>query len=318
MATYITEGFATYQFLAPSTTALFQGTSSAPNFALNDEEPDTTWELGDDVNNTGTNDNFFLGSIQVNLVAGGTIELPVVRSNASFVDPNANEYLVLIPDDSLLTDFNFPASFDIGTLDTSDFTTCFARGTLIATPGGTTEVQDLRIGDDILTADGAQTRVLWVGRQTVFPALQRSDRLLPVRIRQDAFGAGLPTQDLVVTADHGMVVDELVINASALVNGTSIQWVEVSELPLTVVYYHVETENHQVILANGVPTETFVDHAGRQNFDNFHEFQALYGVERSIPEMPRPRIAAQRMVPQEIKDRLGIADTFDHDLLESV
>ncbi|MEY8838241.1 hypothetical protein AB9K41_04260, partial [Cribrihabitans sp. XS_ASV171] len=72
--------------------------------------------------------------------------------------------------------------------------------------------------------------------------------------------------------------------------------------------YHVETDNHDLILAEGVPAETFIDYLGRQAFDNYREYVALYGVERSIPEMPRPRISTRRLVPDAIRERLGIGE----------
>ena len=94
----------------------------------------------------------------------------------------------------------------------------------------------------------------------------------PVRIRAGALGNGLPHSDLTVTADHGMVIDGLIINASALINGTTIDWVPMDELPDRVTYYHVETEDHDVILANGAPAETFVDAVTRSHFDNHQEY----------------------------------------------
>ena len=71
--------------------------------------------------------------------------------------------------------------------------------------------------------------------------------------------------------------------------------------------YHIETENHEVILANGVPAETFVDVVTRSHFDNYQEYVELYGAPKIIPEMPYPRISSARLLPQAIKDRLGIS-----------
>ena len=59
-------------------------------------------------------------------------------------------------------------------------------------------------------------------------------------------------------------------------------------------------------LANGAASETFVDYAGRKAFDNYNEYEALFDAERTIPEMPRPRISAQRLIPEHIKTRLGV------------
>ncbi|WP_421907045.1 Hint domain-containing protein [Mameliella sp.] len=182
---------------------------------------------------------------------------------------------------------------------------CFLPGTRIKTPQGDAAVECLKIGDLIATADGRQVPVKWIGRQTVRPLLSRQGAQ-PVRIRAGALGDGLPNADLTVTADHGMVLDGHVINASALVNGTTIDFVPLAELEDSFTVYHVETENHDVILANGAPAETFIDYRDRRAFDNFDEYLDLYGCERIIPEMPAPRISSARHLPMDTRVRLGI------------
>jgi hypothetical protein len=103
-----------------------------------------------------------------------------------------------------------------------------------------------------------------------------------------------------------LLVDGLLINAGALVNGGSIDWVPMSELGESFTVYHVETEGHDIILAEGTPAETFIDYVGRQAFDNYAEYVELYGEERIIAEMPHPRISTARLLPPSLKARLGI------------
>ncbi len=184
---------------------------------------------------------------------------------------------------------------------------CFMGGTLIATPKGERRVEDLCIGDFVMTSGGRAVPVKWLGVQRVTPAavnLALDEKRAPVRIRAGALGNH---SDLYVSADHGMIVEGLVINASALVNGDSIAFVPVAELPEGFTCYHVETEDHDVILANGAPAETFIDYAGREAFDNYAEYVALCGCERIIPEMTRPRISTARLVPEAIRARLAIS-----------
>lgn len=188
--------------------------------------------------------------------------------------------------------------------NTTSFTVCFAPGTLISTPLGETAVEALRIGDLITTADGRAVPVRWIGYQTVHKVFA-GERARPVRIAAGALGAGLPHSDLVLTADHALILDGLAINAGALVNGTTITLDPLPSVPDRVTYCHVETEHHDIILANGTPAETFVDYAGRRAFDNHAEYVALYGDERIITEMPLPRISTRRLVPPTIKARLG-------------
>ena len=185
---------------------------------------------------------------------------------------------------------------------------CFAPGTLISTPSGARPVEDFEPGDMVLTADGRAVPVRFNLVQSTEKRAVMPERLEPVRISAGALGGGLPLRDLVVTGDHGMILDGLVINASALVNGASIDWVPFAGLPEVVSYYHIETEDHDVILAEGAPTETFIDIAHRTMFDNYSDYLDLYGAERIIPEMDRPRISSRRLVPEQIKARLGIGE----------
>ena len=69
--------------------------------------------------------------------------------------------------------------------------------------------------------------------------------------------------------------------------------------------YHVETENHEIILANGAPAETFIDNAGRRAFDNYAEFEALYGEVPEMQELPYPRAMSARQVPDRIRATLA-------------
>ena len=208
---------------------------------------------------------------------------------------------------------DWPAEVDPANIDATVTPICFMSGSLIATATGEKMVQDLKIADQIRTVDGRTVAVKWIGRQSLHK-FAAGEQMQPVRIRKGALGEGLPHSDLTVTADHGMILDGLVINASALVNGTTIDWVPMNELPDEVTYYHIETEAHDVILANGAPSETFIDVAGRTAFDNYAEYLTLYGTERIIPEMRQRRISTQRLLPQAIKARLGLveqANTLD-------
>ncbi|MGQ0335435.1 Hint domain-containing protein [Halomonas elongata] len=184
---------------------------------------------------------------------------------------------------------------------------CFAAGTMIATPDGEVAVETLSIGDLVLTADGKAIPVKWIGHQSPGKRISGLNKL-PVRISEGALGSNLPNQDLVVTEDHGMVIDGLVINAGALVNQDTIDYVPRHELPKDATYYHIETEGHEVILANGAEAETYVDYLTRQSFDNYAEYVALYGIETRVVEMPRHRISSRRLLPLALRERLGIQD----------
>ena len=112
----------------------------------------------------------------------------------------------------------------------------------------------------------------WLGKQTVHKFFTPAERFISVRVAGGALGIGLPHTDLVLTADHAMILDGLAINASALVNGTSITFDPIESLPDRVTYYHLETEGYEVILASGTPARTFVDYVSRRAFDNYAEY----------------------------------------------
>ena len=109
-----------------------------------------------------------------------------------------------------------------------------------------------------------------------------------------------------LTSDHALILDGLAICAGALVNGTTITRDPKASLPDRVTYYHIETEAHDVILANGAAAETYVDYVQRSAFDNHAEYLALYGTEETIREMDLPRISAARHVPQALWARLSV------------
>jgi len=199
----------------------------------------------------------------------------------------------------------------LGFTSSEPYTYCFLSGTMIATPSGEVPVEHLKIGDMIATADGRAVPVKWLGEQRLRNSMFTPAHMAPVCIARGALGEGLPHSDLYVSADHGLMIDGLVINAGALVNGSTIRFVPMAEMDQYFTYYHIETEDHDAILANGAPAETFIDYAGRQSFDNYAEYEALYGAERIITEMDRPRISTARLVPPQIKARLAAGVDWD-------
>ncbi|MBW4983848.1 Hint domain-containing protein [Mameliella sp. CS4] len=243
----------------------------------------------------------------------GTPDPSPVLSNIIGTPAGADNYMFTGTD---LTGLDDPANWT-GNIDPVDHTnpnvngttyatqdaniSCFALGTLIATPQGEVAVETLCAGDMVLTADGPAVEVRWIGRQTVVKRFAGEKAQL-VRIASGALGNH---SELFVTGDHGMVLDGYVVNASALVNGGSIDWVPLSETPERFTVYHVETEAHDVVLANGAPAETFVDYATRRTFDNYAEYRALYPEDRSIPEQAGPRVSSARQVPAHIRSRLN-------------
>lgn len=267
----------------------WSGRSIGASFPVTDNETDAVFDL-DDTLVFGGNTGDYIGTMSY---LGTTY--PVMQNETSLTILGLTATSAQLPDIS---------SFSV---TPEAYPPCFLTGTLIATPEGERPVEALRIGDPVITADGRAVPVRWIGRREVSLRFGPAERLRPVRLAAGSLGNDLPARDLMVTADHGMVLDGVICHAGALVNGTSIAYMPRAQLGAAYTVYHVETARHEVILAEGCPAETFVDNAGRRAFDNFAEFSALYGDDPApVDDLPLPRAHTARQLPPAIRARLGV------------
>jgi hypothetical protein len=152
---------------------------------------------------------------------------------------------------------------------TDVFLVCYARGTMIRTPVGELPVEKLRPGKQVMTmVDGQEVpqTVTWLGHRRIdLTAHARPETARPIRILRGAFADGMPHRDLVVSPDHAIFVDGKLICARQLVNGTTIR----QELDWTAVdYYHVELDQHAIMVAEGLPAESYLDTGNSGFFAN--------------------------------------------------
>ncbi|MFC0568750.1 Hint domain-containing protein [Gluconobacter japonicus] len=145
---------------------------------------------------------------------------------------------------------------------------CFLAGSLISIPSGTIAVEKLAVGDNVTAyVDGTETvrQVTWAGqaRCTVRPHLALDQAGYPVRILKNAISEGVPFKDMLITAEHCLFFDGKFVPARMLVNGRSIFY----DTSITSYdYYHIETADHSVIMADGMLTESYLDTGNRRAF----------------------------------------------------
>ena len=143
--------------------------------------------------------------------------------------------------------------------------TCFLEGTRIETSDRERTVEALIVGGRLPSLFKGFGQVVWIGKREIelsrhpAPAMVR-----PVRIRAGAFGTGRPFRDLYLSPDHAVLVDGVLIQVKRLFNGNSIQPIMTDGF----VYYHIELETHDIIRAEGLPVETYLDAGDRSTFAN--------------------------------------------------
>ena len=143
---------------------------------------------------------------------------------------------------------------------------CFAAGTRIATDNGEVAVEALRIGDSLRAVLGRGCKpIKWIGHRRVDCARHPDPaRVWPVRIAAGAFGRGQPARDTLLSPDHAVLVNDVLIPVKYLINGTTIAQVK----RRSVTYYHVQLAEHDVLLANNLPAESYLYTGDRTNFAN--------------------------------------------------
>jgi autotransporter passenger strand-loop-strand repeat protein len=166
------------------------------------------------------------------------------------------------------TSMNGFALVDEGGFAAATANPCYCTGTRILGIDGDINVEDIKAGDVLVTVrDGGplSAKVIWTGKRHL-DLRQRADMaaLQPVRIVAGAIAPGLPERDLRVSPHHAIYLDGLLFEAQALVNGTTIFRETTTRF---VTYHHVELEAHDIILAEGLPAESYLDTGNRNAFE---------------------------------------------------
>jgi len=142
---------------------------------------------------------------------------------------------------------------------------CFLRGTRIRTVAGDKAVECLTIGESVLTASGEARPIRWIGSRGLDCRRHPKPSFVwPIRIETGAFGENLPARDLWMSPFHSILVEGVLVQVEKLVNGATIVQVPRERVE----YWHVELESHDILLAEGLPAESYLDVGNRTGFVN--------------------------------------------------
>jgi type VI protein secretion system component Hcp len=168
---------------------------------------------------------------------------------------------------------------------------CYCPGTLILTDRGEVAVETLSIGDVVMTMSGAARPIKWIGRRSYAGRFAFGQKdILPVCIKAGALDENTPRRDLWISPHHAMFLEGVLIEARDLVNGVSIVQAETVD---KVEYFHIELDTHDVLVAKGAFSESFIDDDSRNMFHNAPEYRTLYPAdEQGAVRYYAPRVDA--------------------------
>lgn len=204
------------------------------------------------------------------------------------------------------------ASSTQGLVQTGEtYITCLLGDALIETSVGLVKIQDISVGDQVSTPSGFSS-VRFVGKSTRHQLQLMACGLMPVLIRAGALGELGPSQDIHCTPSHAFLISGCLVEAKALINGNTIQQLQRSEESMVTVY-SIELEQHDLVWANGLLTETYYASAygkgfSRECWDNYADYVALYGEGNLMQELALPRIPFARQLPAVIRHLVGVPD----------
>src|SRR5690242_17673099 len=116
-----------------------------------------------------------------------------------------------------------------------------------------------------MTVSGRPQPIRWIGQRRVnFRGHPNRQRILPVRIAAHAFGEARPKRQLLLSPDHAVYIEGVLIPIRHLINGSTIVQIE----RRAIIYYHIELPRHDVLLAEGLPAESYLEAGARKAFSD--------------------------------------------------
>lgn len=142
---------------------------------------------------------------------------------------------------------------------------CFMRGTLIETKRGPVRIEELEVGDKVVTRDHGLQEIRWIGSRMLSVAeLARNPKLRPIRISAGVLGNNKPTTELIVSPQHRILVrskiaqkmfgaTEILVAAKQLLQ---VEGIDIDNRVQDVEYFHIMFDQHEVVISNGAETES--------------------------------------------------------------
>lgn len=243
--------------------------------------------------------------------------------NAGIGYSNQDLYVVIPDTATVINPLGIEPSFDgketpkTITTNTSYSETfaCFLKDSLIKTQNGYMPVQDIAPGEMVsVFINGAeeQKEVVWAGTAhvAVNASLPEDQAGYPVRILKNSISENVPFKDMLITPEHCLFVEGKFVPARMLVNGCSIYY---DTTMTSYDYYHIETEKHSVIMADGMLTESYLDTGNRRNFRQAGKVIRIGGKQKNWQKDAAAPLGVQRdfvePIFQKIEERakdLGI------------
>jgi hypothetical protein len=174
-------------------------------------------------------------------------------------------FTTALPPGETLSVVGLPGGGAVITAANAEIPPCFARGTRILTQAGYAPVETLRPGDIVITAAGRAVPLRWIGWRSIDLAdHSRPDSVRPIRIKAGAIADRIPARDIRLSPDHALLLEGQLVPVKYLVNNATIFR---ERDCLAVTYYHLELDRHDVILAENLAAETYLDTGNRNIFN---------------------------------------------------